>query len=362
MQRSVIFLLLYLLIGSISGYARQTDKILIKNCINRYLSEHNNFKDTADVWGEYTLDLTVEALINFTEQQKDTGLLTIIDRFFRLRNYHFTEAVPFKNTPFCDVNYSYAVFKKDTSFIKPYVSESYQILRNIARTADNAVCIEHHGCRCMLIDFLQNYIIRMARSSYLTGDTVFCTEIMHQLQLYSQQLQYSDSRLFSQGKGWIVSDTNQISPSAWLRGQGWMIRGLVTTLAYLPENSVYSNKVRSMLRDFVDGLIRKQHKNGMWYNLPLLPFCQSYPEVSGSAMIAHYLDLACSHGYLSGVKYRMAVDKTKKAIIRYIRFDFSISNISPGPGTLFETDKYKNNSSLNNPHGLQAIILLFSNP
>lgn len=362
MQRSVIFLSLYLLIGNISGYARQADKIRIKNCISRYLSEHNNFKDTADVWGEYTLDLTVEALINFTGQQKDTMLLPIIDRFFSLRNHHFTEIVPFKNTPFCDVNYCYAVFKKDTSFIKPYVSESYQILRSIARTADNAVCIEHRGGRYMLIDFLQNYIIRMARSGYLTGDTVFYAEVLQQLQLYSRQLQYPDSRLFSQGKGWIVSDANRISPSAWLRGQGWMMRGLVTTLTYLPENSVYSNKVRSMLRDFVDGLIRKQHKNGMWYNLPLLPFSQSYPEVSGSAMIAHYLDLACSHGYLSGEKYRKAVDKTKKAIIRYIQPDFSISNTSPGPGPLFETDKYKNNSSLNNPHGLQAIILLFSNP
>jgi len=340
---------------------KQQGNLIATGIIDRYLTAHNYFATEADVWGNYTIDLNVEAIINYTLQTETTNYIPLIDNFFNLRNFSFNIPVTFSETPFCDVYFSYFLLKRDSIFIKHYINQSYAIKNDIPRTSEGAICIQHKGEPKMLIDFLQNYMIRMARAGWLSGDTAFYNEMMFQFEKYSERLQYPDSKLFSQGRGWM-EDKTQISPSAWLRGQAWLMRGLVTSLQYVPKNSKYSAFLIEKVTAFANTLVLKQDKSGMWHNLPLLAHNGSYPEVSGSAMIAYYMLLAHDKGYLSDKKFRKAALKTKKTIRKYINPDFSIRNISPGPGTLFAVDEYKTNAETDNPHGTQALILLLSMP
>lgn len=338
---------------------KKSDSKIVFSIINRYLQRHNNFETGQDVWGDYTLDLTLEAIINTALESNDTTFYPLVNRYFRLKNYEFLQTQAFENIPFCDVYFSYFQLKKDRSFIAPYVKESYRVLQTTSRTTEGAVCIMHNGKPYMLIDFLQNYMTRMARSGYLTGDTVFYSEAYNQLKIYTEKLQYPDSKLYSQGLGWL-ENKNKISPSAWLRGQGWMMRGFVNTLNMIPKNSVYFREIKKIFHGFAEGLLKRQSKSGMWHNLPLLPENESYPEVSGSAMIAYYMLQAYNKGYLSDKKFKLAALRTKSEIRKYIQSDFSIRNISPGPGTLYGIEEYKKNAEIDNPHGIQAVLLLLS--
>ena len=358
-MRKIIISLIAFVISFNTLPAKHRDKKIVKGIIERYLSENNNFSTTKDVWGNYTLDLTVEAIINYTLNSNDKEYIPIINRFFTFRNYTAQTPVSFSKSPFCDVYYSYFQLNQDSGFVKNYVQESYAIKQNTPRFSNGAVCIMHNGMPYMLIDFLQNYVTRMARAGNLSGDTAFYAEACNQLKIYTRILQYPDSKLYSQGLGWL-EDKNQLSPSAWLRGQGWMMRGFVNTLNEMPENSVYFLEIKKIFQGFAEGLIKLQSKSGMWHNLPLLSEKESYPEVSGSAMIAYYILQAYEKGYLSENKFKLAALRTKKEIRKYIQSDFSIRNISPGPGTLYSINEYKTNAEIDNPHGMQAVLLLLS--
>jgi len=329
--------------------------------ITSYLQQHNNFQTSADVSGNYTLDLNVEAIIRHIQHTGDTTYLGAVDRFFSLRNFQFSKAVPYEKSPFCDVYFAYFQLKKDSSFVVPYINESRRMMRNLVRTPEGAICIRHKRDDYMLIDYVQNYIARMAKTGWLTGDTLFYREAVNQLKLYRSILQYPDSKLYSQGRGWL-EDKSRISPSAWSRGQGWMMRGLVTALEFMPANSVYANEMKTYLKEFADGLLKKQDARGMWHTLPLLPTCKSSPEVSGTAMIAYYMFNAYKNGFLQEKRFLTASRKAKQAVRRYISTDYAVHNISKGPGPLTDMEAYKQHGETNNPHGTQAVILLFSLP
>lgn len=327
--------------------------------IDRYFQAHNNFLNESDVWGNYTIDLNIEAIINYTLYSGDSCYIPTIDRFFLLRKYSSLNAVSFEKTPFCDAYYSYFLMKSDSGFVKPYIESSYEIKRNAIRSTGGEVYFVKNESKYLLIDFIQNYISRMARAGKLSGDLCFFSEACNQIELYRKSLQYKDSKLFSQGKGWLI-DRNELSPSAWLRGQGWMMRAYVNLLTVLPSNSGLFKNTRKSFVDFVNGLLKLQSDDGMWYNLPLYDDSISYPEVSGSAMISYYLLVACNSGILTESKFSNAAIKTRKEIHKYINPDYSVRNVSPGPGTLFSVNEYKSNAETDNPHGVQAVILLLS--
>jgi len=328
-----------------------------RKVIDRYLTQHNFFKTSDDVWGNYTLDLNIEAICEYADAAQDSSLFDVIKRFFVLRNYRQGNTVFYEKIPFSDPYFRFFELYPDLAFILPYVSESIRMKQNLPRTKEGAICIDHKGKSCMLIDYLQTYMIRMCRTGMLTKDTTFYKEAYDQLNVYASVLQYPDSKLFSQGRGWKLN-RKKISPSAWSRGQGWLLRGIVTSMYYIPVHSVYYIKFRNFLNAYIDALLHVQDASGMWHTLPLLNN-ESLPEVSGTAMIAYYIKKSIEKGYVTGDEYDLAVKKATSAIKNYINPDYSIRNISKGPGPLVSVKEYKSEGELDNPHGTQAVILLY---
>ena len=327
----------------------------IHDVIDRFLKEHNYFEKPENVWENYTLDMTIEAIINYSIITSDKRYIKYVERFFHQRGYCFSDTVDYRKIPFSDAYFLWYQFRKNGDFIAPYLYEGYRIKKELVKTKEGAICIHHQGGNYLLIDYLQTYGTRMSRAGYLSGDTTFFEECVKQFELYRQLLKYEESGLYSQGRGWL-EQPEKLSPSCWSRGQGWLIRGMVSSLEYLPENSDYEKKIKSILVDFADALIKKQDENGMWRTLPCKDLNESFPEVSGTALIAYNIARAYSEGYLTKMKYKKAAQKAVEGIKRFIYPDGSIDNISPGPGPLRSVDEYKRKGNRNDKHGPPTVV------
>ena len=320
-----------------------------------FLRDHHYFEEPGDVWGTYTLDLTVEAIINYSLLTGDSSYNRDLARFFNNRDYQQGDTVDYRKTPFSDCYFTWFLMHPDPAFKGPYIEESRKMMQDLHRTEEGAVCIHHEGGDYMLIDYLQLYATRMARAGFLSGDTAFYAECISQIRIYRDILRYDDSGLYSQGRGWL--DNKRLnSPACWSRGQGWLIRGMAGSLEYLPEGSSYYKELQGIFRNLCDALLSKQDAQGMWHTLPCLPLDESCPEVSGTALIAQNMAKAYRMGFLAETKYRDAALHAMQGIKDYIDRDGNISHISKGPGPLRETGPWKGKGEINNPHGLPAVL------
>jgi hypothetical protein len=104
---------------------------VIHEVIQKYFSLHNNFKNESDVWGNYTLDLTIESIIHYSRISEVTRYQDDINNFFSKRNYQFSDTISYRKTPFAHVYFAYYLTKRDSSFIKPFVYESKLIMNMV---------------------------------------------------------------------------------------------------------------------------------------------------------------------------------------------------------------------------------------
>ncbi len=327
----------------------------VQRLVDGFLEDHQYFEEAGDVWGSYTLDLTVEAIINYSLLTGDSSYNQDLARFFHNRNYKQGDTVDYRNIPFSDCYFNWFLLHPDPAFIGPYIEESRRMMKELHRTEEGAICIHHDGGNYMLIDYLQSYAMRMARTGFLSGDTAFYRECISQFRIYRDLLRYDDSGLYSQGRGWL-DDRSLNSPACWSRGQGWLIRGMAGSLEYLPKGSSFYLELEGIFKNLCDALLAKQDAQGMWHTLPCLSADESYPEVSGTGLIAQNLAKAYRMGFLDETKYRDAALHAMRGIMDYIDRDGNISHISKGPGPLRETGPWKEKGVINDPHGLPAVL------
>ncbi len=278
-----------------------------------------------------------------------------VHRFFEKRGYRAGDTIDYRQVPFADAYFAYFLHTGDSCFTGPYLEESRRMTRELPRTPEGAVCILHNGQPYMLIDYLQHYTIRMARAGSMSGDTLFFDECIGQFRKYREILRYNPSGLYSQGRGWL-EDPEKLSPSCWSRGQGWLIRGMVTSLEFLPRNSAWSDTLKTYLSELAVALLNAQAPSGMWHTLPCLDQSQNHPEISGTGMIAYYMSRACREGFLEEEVYTESIRKALAAMKPYLGEDGTIRNVSPGPGPLRSVEPYLEPGETNDPHGFQAAI------
>jgi rhamnogalacturonyl hydrolase YesR len=349
-MRIIIAFLLFLI--SIKNWGQQ-ERTQLDSVIHYFYGKQNNFNDEKDVYGSYTLEITIEAILDYTLLTNDTAYMSDMRKIFRKRNYHFTDTISYQKLPFSNPYFTWYRLFNNPEFIAPFVYESIKMRNELKRTPEGAICIHHKDGDYMLIDYLQEYASRMAKCGYLSGDTTFYGECVKQFRIYRDLLQDKNIKLYSQGRGWLP-DKNEISPGIWSRGQGWLIRGMVSSLIYLPPNSIYYNELRSYLEELANALLKKQDDAGMWHTLLHLNNNESFPETSGTGMISGYLALSYYYGFLPDKKYKKAALKSSNALLTYLDSG-SVTYVSKGPGPLRSIDEYKAEGK-DKEHGSQAII------
>ncbi|MDZ7723821.1 MAG: glycoside hydrolase family 88 protein [candidate division KSB1 bacterium] len=334
---------------------------MIDRLAQHFWQSHNHFADEKDVWGPYHLDLTFEALLTVDAVLNSPRYLPRIQEVMRKRHYEPSDTVSFSVQPFCNITFALFKAEQDSDYIAPFVSETKRMLREVKRSREGAVCHIHDepGCQ-LLIDYLQEYSSRTARAGHLTGERELYKECVDQYKLYARILRDPDTGLWRQGRGWLQNPAT-LSPGAWSRGHGWLIRGMVTSLDVLPPQSPEFRDMRKLLQKLADSLLKVQNDNGMWHQLLNRPFSQSYPESSGTGLIAYYLAHAWDKEYIKDVKYKKAARKAIQALYHYMTPQGAVLGTCPGPGPLrSETPCLKQKAPVNDPHGAPALIYAFA--
>ncbi len=287
------------------------------------------------VWGTYALDLTFDALL---ELDLATGrdhyrdyVLSVMDR----RNARLEDDPQLESRPFAHLAYTLFRCVGGNRLAEVFVQESRTILETVERSPDGLVLHRpSHGRPCVLVDFMQDYVARMARTGALTGEPEFMAEAGRQVRLHRELLRDPADGLWRQGRGWTEADPAALSPGAWSRGQGWVLRGLLDALEVMPAEQASARILRSSLVELLGALLPRQAASGMWHCLVDQPLEYSAPETSGTALIATSLYRSLAAGYVEGESYRDAADRAWVALVGCVNAEGRIFGACAGPGPL----------------------------
>ena len=144
-----------------------------------------------------------------------------------------------------------------------------------------------------------------AQYSQLINDTSAFSDIANQFLLVRKHLFDPSSDLYRQGwdesksQLWADSITGQ-SPSVWGRSMGWYAMGLVDVLDFIPVNHPDRNKLISIYKEMVNGIISVQDKeSGLWYQIMDKGKKEgNYLESSCSAMFIYSILKGIRMGYI----------------------------------------------------------------
>lgn len=332
----------------------QTAEKIVRRVTTHWLALHNDFKNPADVWGNYTLDLTLEALLFYDHHTNDSLYTRLVIQVLKARGIAPTDTIPYTSQPFCSINYTLGECTSDSNWFIGFISESYRLHQASVTSSEGGIMILHQNQYRLLIDYMQEYASRMAKTGHLTGDTILFAACINQYLIYESLLSDSLTGLWCQGRGWC-SDSSLLANGAWSRGQGWLLRGLVTSLLCLPES--YQTQLLPVLERLAYSLRKVQAPDGMYHILLNQPAHESAPDVSGTGMTAYYLALAVRQGWLQRDDFEKSILKATKALRNYVGKDGTVYNSSKGPGPLCSEDEYKGyKPEKDEKHGFQGIV------
>lgn len=352
-MKHILILLLTCFGGSLSVIA-QTPESIANKIANHWLDLHNNFNESSDVWGNYTLDLTLEALLHYDKYAEDDLYTPVVLEVFEKRNIKPEDTINYRIQPFCSINFTLGEITKDKDWYNGFIAESYRMYNEARKSPEGGVLIKHQDKYRLLIDYLQEYASRLAKTGYLKNDPQLFSEVVNQFLIYEKLVRNDSTGLWSQGRGWC-SDTTKLSEGAWSRGHGWLLRGIVTSMLYLPEK--YQEQLSPVLKRVASSLLKVQSDSGMYHILLNQKPDKSAPDVSGTGMIAYYMAVAVKNGWLNSNDFKPSIERATTALKNYISQEGEILSSSKGPGPLCEQEEYINYTpEIDEKHGFQGAI------
>ncbi len=322
-----------------------------------YLASHDHFSTPKTAWGPYHLDFTLEAMLMLDEVRGETRYLPVVQGVWETRGLRPGDTVSYRSQPFCALNFALFRASDDSAFAGPFLHESERFFQEVGRSPEGAIThkFEQPG-RYLLIDYLKEYVSRMTKAAYLSGDPRYAEEAARQVRLYRQLLRDPETGLYHQGRGWL-EDPMALSPGAWSRGQGWLMHGLTDALRWLPAESEAAQALQTALSELAAALLERQDAQGMWHQLVHLPPTQSYPESSGTALISYALARAVHEGWLPAEPYAASARQAFAALRAYVGPEGEVHGTCRGPGPLASLDGYRDTPPPDtDPHGPPALL------
>ncbi len=159
----------------------------------------------------------------------------------------------------------------------------------------------------------ERYFMYLNKSFWQVYDRLFDQEY---------QLFYRDKRFIN-----IKNTTGE--KIFWLRGNGWVIAGILRILEYLPPEDPYYIKYINLLKNMSEALIYFQQEDGLW-RTNLLDATE-YPgkESSGSALICYALAKGINMGILQEKVYSNAVINAWNGLRSCIINDMYLGFVQP---------------------------------
>lgn len=191
------------------------------------------------------------------------------------------------------------------------------------------------------------FFLRMAK---IKNNEKYYNDAARQIINFHDLLYDKNKGLFKHG--WF-SQTQKTSAVFWGRANGWIMWAISEALIYLPKNNPEYKSILKIYREFVEGLIKYQDKDGMWHQV--LDHPESYKETSCTAMFV----LGISRGVLNNwlpENYKQYALKGWHALLGNINNGI-VKNICVGTGIGKDINFYLNRPTRkNDPRGLGAVI------
>jgi rhamnogalacturonyl hydrolase YesR len=332
----------------------QSPEEIVEKVASHWLDLHNHFETPKDAWGDYTIDLTLEALLKYDALTRQKDFVRLAEKVMELRQIRPADTIPYRSQPFCSINFTLGEVTGDRDWYTGFKAGSEAMYHEARFSPEGAVLLHHREGYYLIIDYLQEYASRLVRTGFLTHDSICFEEGVRQFEIYERLLRNDSTGLWSQGRGWLI-DSLALSPGSWSRGHGWLLRGIITSMIYLPDN--YRQRLGPVLQRVVNALAGVQDENGMWHILLSEPLEASEPDVSGTGMIDYYLALAVSHGWLDKSVYAQLVLKSTASLKTYVGQDGEVYNSCMGPGPVRSVEEYRHyHPEPDERHGFQGMI------
>jgi unsaturated rhamnogalacturonyl hydrolase len=147
------------------------------------------------------------------------------------------------------------------------------------------------------VDSLMMYAVLAAQWGDFTHDPALKEFGLAQPALFASVLQDPATGLFRHA--WKTDEHSALpsEPAFWLRGNGWVLVSIAELLDQVDPASSRGQELVGIFRRAADGLIRYQLPSGLWDMMANLPGL-SYPETSGSALVAYALARGAHRGWL----------------------------------------------------------------
>lgn len=309
---------------------------------------------------DYTNDLTLEALLLLDDVTGERKYWAFVQKILDERGLSWERFPAYQSQPFNCITFALLERTRDPRYFGPFVAEMNKYRHGVPRAFDGAV--SHYGDPHMgriLIDQLQDYSARMARAGWLSGDSSYFDEAVAQYGLFRTALRDPKTGLWAHGRGWF-DNPRYVTAIAWGRGQGWLLRGFVETLAYLPADSDWHRQMQDWLRELAEALLTFQQADGMWRQVVDRP--DSFPETSSTALCVHYFARAIRQGDLPEQPYRQAAVRAYEALLaNSISADGKVYLTCMGTGPQRSLEDYlRRESPVNDQHGIATCLLACS--
>jgi len=117
----------------------------------------------------------------------------------------------------------------------------------------------------------------------------------------------------------------------WGRGNGWFAAGMAEMMRDLPKTAAQYATIEAGYKKMMEGLLKFQGKNGLWYQVLDKPDNTSnWEETSGSAMFTYAMIAGVRRGTLDAAKYVPAIDAAWAGLKTKISATGEVSNICVG--------------------------------
>ncbi len=322
-----------------------------------------------EIWGDYTLDLMLESLLEWFDASTDCRALQQVEKVVAARGLTPESPWPWRKQPFCHLNFALGRHL-NSAWDRVFVEESQRLVAEAPRDPDGLFLHESpaHGAG-LLIDMLGDVVARLARAGSLSGDTSLIDEVADQLVRHEAILRSETHGCWSQGRGWIRNDPAALSPGAWSRGQGWLLRGMVRALEHVPPDHAAFESVRTCFERLCGAVLQRLRANidhfvpeayALLPQLLHLQATESQPDSSGSAMLLEAVLRGLRHGLLPeglGRDFDDALRHLEQGLVDCVDAEGTVLQSCPGPGTLTSLEPYLNAPRPPaEPHGPPALL------
>jgi len=353
-QRTVIEEKLSRLIDAFTPILYEEDEAFLEGMKDRNLAGDDIRR--YEHW-EWTQGVGLYGLWKMFARTKEQRYLDILTKYFDAQIQIGFPALNVNTmAPFLTMSYV-GEYLKDEKYLGPCRDAAKWIMEKFPRTEEN-------GLQHMTSDALNNQelwddtlfmtVLFLANMGRIEGKQEYIDEARYQFLLHAKYLADPETGLWYHG--WSFIGQNNFAGAFWARGNCWITIAIPEFLQMAEIQEEAAAKLKRILLNQVEGLIKYQNENGMWHTLVDDP--TSYVESSATCGFAYGI-LRAVHTGLIDPSFAEASWKALNAILGYIDENGVVHQVSYGTPMGRETkDFYKKIELKPMPYGQALAILL----